>query len=268
MPGFCATFQGGLPDRWRSFGTVSAVLSRRLARHLLAGLLAWLPATGGAIAGEASIQERLATASPARGEALSLVCRACHGFAEDAAPALGPNLWGLLGREVASEEGYDRYSPAMAAYAGVWSLERLDRYLRSPAEEIEGTSMVFPGVPDAGERADIIAWLGVVSGSLTPPDGGFAASDPDESALGKWENADFGLLVTAEGAAVTHAYCTVCHSERIVAQQGLTREDWLETLEYMVDEHGMAPIEGPEFDLVVDYLSTHYGPDRPNFPSP
>ena len=242
-------------------------LSRLLARHLLAALLAWLPAAGGAIAGEASIQERLATASPGRGEALSRVCRACHGIDEGAARTLGPTLGGIIGRAVASEEGYDRYSSAMAAYGGVWSPERLDRYLRSPAEEIEGTTMVFPGVPDAGERADIIAWLGVVSGSLTPPDEGFAASDSDESALGKREYVDVGLLFAAEGAAATHAYCTVCHSERIVAQQGLTREDWLEVLEYMVDEHGMAPIEGPDFDLVIDYLSTHYGPDRPNFPS-
>ena len=246
---------------------MSAALSRLLARHLLAGLLASLPAAGGAIAAEASIQERLATASPGRGEALSRVCRACHGIDEGAARTLGPTLGGVIGRGVASEEGYDRYSSAMAAYGGVWSVERLDRYLRSPAEEIEGTSMVFPGVPDAGERADIIAWLGVVSGSLTPPDEGHAASDPIEvpaSGIGK---ADLGVLFAAEGAAVTHAYCTVCHSERIVAQQGLTREDWLETLEYMVDEHGMAPIEGPDFDLVIDYLSTHYGPDRPNFPS-
>ena len=246
---------------------MSTVPVRLLAGLLLAGLSAWLPTAGSAVAGEASIRERLAAASPGRGEALSLVCRACHGFAEDAAPTLGPNLQGVLGRAVASEEGYERYSSAMVSYGGIWSVERLDRYLRSPAEEIEGTSMVFPGIADAGERADIIAWLGVVSGSLTPPDAVPADSDADESADVEWENADFGLLVAAEGAAVTHAYCTVCHSERIVAQQGLTREDWLETLEYMVDEHGMAPIEGPEFGLIIDYLSTHYGPDRPNLPS-
>lgn len=231
-------------------------------------MLAWLPAAGGAIAGEASIEERLADASPARGEALTVVCRACHGFDESAPRTLGPNLREVVGRAVASEEGYDRYSPAMAAYGGIWSVERLDRYLRSPAEEVEGTSMVFPGVPDAGERADMIAWLGVVSGSLTPPDDSLAGSGADESAVGKVENADVGLLFTAEGAAVTHAYCTVCHSERIVAQQGLTREDWLETLEYMVEEHGMAPIAAPDFERIVEYLSTHYGPDRPNFPSP
>ena len=239
-------------------------------RAVLARLLAWilLAGSGNAAAGEASIEERLAVASPVRGEALALVCRACHGFDEGAAPTLGPNLRGVIGRAVASEDGYDRYSPAMMAYGGIWTVERLDRYLRSPAEEVEGGSMVYPGVPDAGERADIIAWLGVASASLTLADEDIADSGANEPEVGEVDNADFGLLVAAEGAAVTHAYCTVCHSERIVAQQGLTREDWVETLEYMVEEHGMAPIAAPDFDRVVEYLSTHYGPDRPNFPSP
>lgn len=237
-------------------------------RIVIVGLLAcFLLAVGGtATAGEASIQERLATASPERGQALFRVCRACHGIDEGAAQTLGPNLRGVLGSPVASAEDYERYSPAMTSAGGTWTVERLDRYLHRPAAEVEGTSMVFPGIADAGERADIIAWMSVASGSPSTPAGSFADSAVDAGPAHEVEDADLGLLFVAEGADATHAYCTVCHSERIVAQQGLTREDWLETLEYMVDEHGMAPIEGPDFDLVVDYLSTHYGPDRPNFP--
>ena len=245
---------------------MSTVLAPSLAGLLLAGLLAWLPAAGSAVAGDVSIQERLATASPERGQALFRVCRACHGIDEGAAQTLGPNLRGVVGRPVASAEGYGRYSPAMASFGGTWTVERLDRYLHQPVAEVEGTSMVFPGIADAGERADIIAWLSVISGLTTLPEAGQTGSASDGGPARAVENGDLGLLVAARGAAATHAYCTVCHSERIVAQQGLTREDWLETLEYMVDEHGMAPIEGPDFDLVVDYLSTHYGPDRPNFP--
>ena len=237
-------------------------------RIVIVGLLAcFLLAVGGtAAAGEASIRERLATASPERGQALFRVCRACHGIDEGAAQTLGPNLRGVVGRPVASAEGYGRYSPAMASAGGTWTVERLDRYLHRPATEVEGTSMVFPGIADAGERADIIAWLSVSSGSPSTPAESRAEASADVVPAREPDEADLGLLVAANGATATHAYCTVCHSERIVAQQGLTREDWLETLEYMVDEHGMAPIEGPDFDLVIDYLSTHYGPDRPNFP--
>ncbi len=245
---------------------MSTVLAPSLAGLLLAGLLAWPPTLGSAVVGEASIQERLATASPERGEALFRVCRACHGIDEGATQTLGPNLRGVLGRPVASAEGYGRYSSAMASFGGTWTVERLDRYLHQPTAEVEGTSMVFPGIADAGERADIIAWLGMISGSASTPAGKRAEAAAIAGAAHESGDTDFGLLVASDGAAATHAYCTVCHSERIVAQQGLTREDWLETLEYMVDEHGMAPIEGSDYDLVVDYLSTHYGPDRPNFP--
>ena len=68
------------------------------------------------------------------------------------------------------------------------------------------------------------------------------------------------------GPKPLNASCIVCHSDGIVAQQGFAREDRLETLEYMADQHGTTPIERPDFDRIADYLSAHYGPDRPNFP--
>ena len=73
--------------------------------------------------------------------------------------------------------------------------------------------------------------------------------------------------MAGEGAVETHAYCTACHSERIVAQQGLTRPDWAELLEQMVEEHEMTPIEEPDLGRILGYLATHYGIDRPNFPN-
>ena len=80
------------------------------------------------------------------------------------------------------------------------------------------------------------------------------------------ESPNLGVLVSGEGAAETYAYCIICHSERLVAQQGLTRQGWEEVVELMVEEHGMAPIASPVLDRVLGYLSTHYGPDRPNYP--
>ena len=216
-------------------------------------------------AGEASIGERLAASSPERGEALFRACRACHGIDEGAAQTLGPNLRGVVDRPVASVEGYDGYSPAMESSGGSWTAERLDRYLRRPAEEIEGTSMVFPGIPDAAARADIIAWLGATSGTLPAPAGDGTEAAASERTAPAIEDTQLGLLVSADGAQATQAYCTVCHSDRIIVQQGLVREDWLEVIEYMVDEHGMAPLEASDLDRVIDYLSAHYGPDRPNF---
>ena len=229
--------------------------------------------------GDASISARLAAASPERGQKVFRTCSACHTIDAGASHGVGPNLWAVIGRPVASAEGFERYTPAMRSYEGTWSPERLDRYLRQPMTEIEGTTMVFPGIPDAGERADLIAWLdlnspapaGLVSRNAAVmggaanvqganDDSGTAASQPDRPL-------NLGVLVAADGAEETHAYCTTCHSERIVAQQGLVRSDWEELLEQMVEENGMNPIEEPDLGRVLDYLAANYGPDRPNFPS-
>ena len=247
-------------------------------RAALSGALAGLVIAGAAaIAAEASLQERLATASPERGRDVFRVCSACHSVDEGAAHAVGPNLWGVVGRRVATAEGFDRYTPAMTSFGGVWSPERLDRYLRQPTVEIEGTAMIFPGVANDFDRADLIAWL-----NLNSPDPvdfeSHRAVAGDEAGAGRSRDAprpvsqparaiDLGVLVAGEGAEETYAYCTACHSERIVAQQGLTRADWEELLEQMVEENGMAPIEEPDRDRVLSYLTARYGPDRPNFPN-
>ena len=230
-------------------------------------------------AGEASVSERLATASPERGQKVFRVCSACHTIDADVSHGIGPNLWAVIGRAVASAEGFERYTSAMRSYGGTWSAERLDRYLRQPMAEIEGTAMIFPGIPDADDRADLIAWLdrnspapslaasldgasadGAARVPGTADDSGTAAPQLDRPP-------GLGVLVAAAGADETHVYCTVCHSERIVAQQGLTRADWEELLEQMVEENGMNPIEEPDLGRVLDYLAANYGPDRPNFPN-
>ena len=239
---------------------------RPLVTCLLAGIVFAGVAGTASAAGAPTIEERLAGASPERGRELFRVCRACHSAAAGAAHALGPNLWGVIGRPVASAGGFEAYTPAIIAFGGIWSAERLDRYLHRPAAEVEGTSMVFPGIADAGERADLIAWLDLLSDSPSASERRRSGGVPEAAASPESTSPEVGILVIAEGAQATHAYCTVCHSERIVAQQGLSREDWEEVLEYMVDEHGMTPIEAPDFDLVIEYLSTHYGPERPNFP--
>ena len=241
---------------------------------VLGGVIAALAlAMADAAADEASISERLATASPERGKKVFRTCTACHAVEAGAPHGIGPALWAVIGRAVASAEGFDRYTPAMRSFGGTWSPERLDRYLRQPMTEVEGTTMVFPGLASPADRADIIAWLNVNSPEpidFTPnraaTGGAAGAGDVVPAAPRPDRPPALGVLVVAEGAEETYAYCTVCHSERIIAQQGLTRPDWDELLEQMVEENGMNPIGEPDLGRVLDYLAAHYGPDRPNFP--
>ena len=80
------------------------------------------------------------------------------------------------------------------------------------------------------------------------------------------DEAAFGVLKVAEGVDVTYYTCTACHSEMLVAQQGLTRERWDSLLDWMIEEQGMHELAPEERDTILDYLATHYNTDRPNFP--
>jgi cytochrome c len=41
----------------------------------------------------------------------------------------------------------------------VWNARTLERFLAAPTEVVPGTTMTYAGVPDAGERRDLVAYL-------------------------------------------------------------------------------------------------------------
>ncbi|QPC42289.1 hypothetical protein HW532_05970 [Kaustia mangrovi] len=56
-------------------------------------------------------------------------------------------------------------------------------------------------------------------------------------------------------------FCSACHSLAIVKQQGLTRGQWDEMFDWMVEEQGMPELEGEMREEFLDYLSENFGPD-------
>jgi cytochrome c len=112
-----------------------------------------LLALGFITAAAASVAAR--TPDVARGEAIYARCAACHALAQS---RVGPRHCGLLGRAAGSVPGFD-YSSAMKRSRIVWTTKTLDRFLASPLKVVPGTSMTYDGVPDAAERADLIAYL-------------------------------------------------------------------------------------------------------------
>ena len=89
-------------------------------------------------------------------EKFSKTCKACHKI--DGKNAVGPHLNGVVGRATATVEGF-KYSTAMKNHVGNWTPERLDIYLVSPKAEVPGTKMSFVGLPEAADRANVIAYL-------------------------------------------------------------------------------------------------------------
>ncbi|MHA1522893.1 MAG: hypothetical protein ACTSY1_00650 [Alphaproteobacteria bacterium] len=57
------------------------------------------------------------------------------------------------------------------------------------------------------------------------------------------------------GRDEVEAYCSACHSLKLVIQQGLSRQDWDELMVWMVEEQEMEEIEAQDRMLVLDYLA-------------
>lgn len=211
----------------------------------------------------ADINEALGTADATAGERVFKKCASCHTVEKGGKNRVGPNLYGIVGQAVASAEGF-RYSDAMKEFGGEWSPDRLSAYLENPRKAVKGTRMSFAGLKSEEDRADVIAYLN--SKSDDPLE--FEATQASAEAEPQEEEYEFGNLVDAPGVEATYYACIACHSEMIIAQQGLSRAHWDEMLEWMVEEQGMSEIPEPDRTEIIDYLATHYNEDRPNFPRP
>jgi cytochrome c len=100
----------------------------------------------------------LGTASVSDGENAAIRCSGCHNLREGQGTRVGPVLWDIVGREIAGIDTF-RYSPAMKSLSGTWTYEALNEYIANPKAYVPGTSMLFEGVADVGQRANIIAFL-------------------------------------------------------------------------------------------------------------
>lgn len=67
-------------------------------------------------------------------------------------------------------------------------------------------------------------------------------------------------LPEGPGREETFWLCTACHGFAIVAAQGMTRERWDATLDWMVERHGMYEPDPEERALILDYLASTYPP--------
>ena len=57
--------------------------------------------------------------------------------------------------------------------------------------------------------------------------------------------------------------CTACHNFKLVAQQGMTRPQWEDSLQWMTDRHGMSPLPAKDQKVVLDYLEATFPPRAP-----
>jgi cytochrome c len=85
-------------------------------------------------------------------------CALCHVIEVGKASRLGPNLYGVYGRKAAAVPNY-AYSTALKASGLIWTPDKLDGYIAKPSALVKGTKMVYAGLQNPTDRADLIAFL-------------------------------------------------------------------------------------------------------------
>jgi cytochrome c len=118
----------------------------RMRRTVMAGLL---------LAG--STTAALA-ADPAAGEKIfKTQCGICHAVAAGE-NRIGPTLFGVVGRRAGSVPGFN-YTADHKKLDLTWDTANLDKYLTNPRAMVPDTSMIYAGLKNDAERADLVAYL-------------------------------------------------------------------------------------------------------------
>ena len=130
---------------------IEAVVGRsqsncRMRRTVIAGLL---------LAGFAT--DALA-ADPAAGEKIfKAQCGICHAVVAGQ-NRIGPTLFGVVGRPAGSVPGFN-YTADHKKLGVTWDAATLDKYLANPRAMVPDTSMLYAGLKNDAERADLVAYL-------------------------------------------------------------------------------------------------------------
>ena len=65
------------------------------------------------------------------------------------------------------------------------------------------------------------------------------------------------------GRDETFYACTACHGFKLVAQQGLSRAGWEDSINLMIRRHNMPPLDEKDRAVVLGYLAATYPPRPP-----
>jgi cytochrome c len=176
-------------------------------------------------AGGTDLAVLLAKGNEAKGTEVAKKCGLCHNFEKGGPNMIGPNLYSVLGRKIASHEGYE-YSDALKAKEGNWDYEKINHMIENPNAFVPGTKMaIFPGLPDAQERADVLLFLRTkndnppalpeaTAGATPAPAGGGTTPGGTPAAPAAGGSDFMAALATADPKAgeADVGICKVCHA--------------------------------------------------------
>ena len=100
----------------------------------------------------------MASADAAKGLSLTKKCVACHSFDAGGPNKVGPKLYGVFNRQIASVGDY-AYSDALKAIDAKWNEEQLFAFIESPRKYAPGNKMGYAGLRKPEDRANLVAYL-------------------------------------------------------------------------------------------------------------
>jgi cytochrome c len=163
-----------------------------------------------------------------KGAALFRACIACHSLKPDQ-NMTGPSLAGIWGRKAGTLGSFDRYSPALKSSDIVWDKNSLDPWLKSPKSLVPQNRMIFPGMSDARQRADLTAFLKTASAAHTA-EPAMASGFQDLKKLG------------ADRQVQAIRYCHDTY--HVTTADGETADFWEVNLRFKTDSSQTGPLPG------------------------
>ncbi len=174
-----------------------------------------------------------------KGAALFRACVACHSLKPDR-NMTGPSLAGVWRRKAGTLASFERYSPALKSAEVVWDETSLDAWLKSPAGFIPHNRMVFPGIPDARQRADLTAFLKQASAG----EASAAAAGKGSREAVKAASSDFQDLKKLGPDRQVQAI-RYCHDTyHVTTADGQTADFWETNLRFKTDSSETGPHPG------------------------
>ena len=113
------------------------------------------------------IKTLLAMGNVDHGKSVFKKCSACHSINKGGKNKIGPALYNILGRNVATLDNY-KYSKALIAFGKSWTFEEMNSFLIKPQSYIKGTKMAFAGLKKEKDRASVILYMNQNSDNPLP----------------------------------------------------------------------------------------------------
>ncbi len=163
--------------------------------------IAGVAAEGGAAAA-VPIETLLAKADPNAGQQVFQKCAACHTITQGGPNGVGPNLYGVVGDEIAKGRGGFAFSSSLAGKGGKWDFKSLDTWLTNPRGFADGTKMTFAGLDSPEDRANVIVYLNKQGSNVPLPAAPAAGAAPaGDAKAGDAKAGDAKAGDAASGAA-------------------------------------------------------------------